>query len=298
MSIAADTLRYLDGAGLLRGRRVADIVLTHGYAGVVLDTGAAGWALNYAASVEGLERREASWLSRTSRDPLLRDALFGTVPGEPDTACLRTALLAALSEPALAAPAAYGLHIQPDLPAYCLVGTRDAAVVGFGGLMWRMLGVPALRSLCVLDLTLPERRREMESVTAAMRMARPDVAVRLSDGGDWRAVFDRCDTLAITGSALCNGTLDALIAATGPGQTVIVQGQSVALHPRALFERGVAAVMTTRKPPQLAALARADRSGATLRPWFEGGNARLCLLPADGDSRPDERVRIEAGVVE
>ncbi len=280
MSIAADMLRHLDETGLTVGRRIVDIVLTQGYCGVVIDTGAAGWALNYAPPADDLARHETYWLSRTVHDPLLRRALFDT-PAPPEIACLRTALLAALSEPVLAAPEHYGLRSLPDLPDHCLDGARDAAVVGFGGLMWRLLGRASLRSLSILDLGLPLRRTEMDNVAAAMRLARPDVTVHLSDGHGWRAIFERCDTLSVTGSTMCNDTLDAMLATAGAGQTVIVQGQSAALHPRALFERGVAAVLTTRKPPQLVALARSDRSGAALQPWFEGGNARVCLLRAE-----------------
>lgn len=242
----------------------------------MLDNGAAGWALNYAAA-RPWRRREQCWLRRARQDGLLRRTLFSS-PLPAEAAGLRAALLGALSLPALQAASRYGFRTEADLPPALLADARHAAVIGFGGLMWRLFGMPGLRTLRILDLGLPRRRDEMETVAAAMRLARPALHVELGDGSDL-ALHD-CDTVSITGSALCNDSLDSLLAATRAGQQVIVQGQSIAVHPQALFDRGVAAVLTTRKPPALLPLARADRSGAALRPWFEGGNELLCLLPA------------------
>ena len=276
MSLALDCLRHLEDAGLLAGRELEEIIFTDFYSAAVLDDGATGWALNYAAP-RPWRRREQHWLRRARQDSLLRRTLFrSAVPAE--AAGLRAALLAALSLPALQAPARYGLRSEADLPPPLLDNARHATVIGFGGLMWRLFGLPGLRSLRILDLGLPRRRSEMETVAAAMRLARPMLRVELGDGSD--LALQHCDTVSITGSALCNGSLDGLLAATRPGQQVIVQGQSIAIHPQALFDRGVTAVLTTRKPPTLLPLARADRSGAALRPWFEGGNEVLCLLPA------------------
>nr|WP_305119169.1 DUF364 domain-containing protein [Tahibacter harae] len=274
--MALDCLRHLGDAGLLAGRELEEIIFTDFYSAAVLDNGAAGWALNYAAA-RPWRRRERRWLHRARQDSLLRRTLFSTsVPAE--AAGLRAALLAALSLPALQAPTRYGFRSETDLPSPLLDKACHAAVIGFGGLMWRLFGVPGLRSLRILDLGLQRRRGEMESVAAAMRLARPALRIELGDGREL-ALHD-CDTVSITGSALCNGSLDSLLAATRTGQQVIVQGQSIAVHPQALFDRGVAAVLTTRKSSALLPLARADRSGAALRPWFEGGNERLCLLPA------------------
>lgn len=275
MNLAQDCLRHLDEAGLVAGRELEEIIFTDFYSATLLDDGAAGWALNYAAA-RPWRRREKSWLRRVRQDSLLRRTLFSTaLPAE--AAGLRAALLGALSLPVLRAPARYGFRSAADLPPALLTGARRAAVVGFGGLMWRLFGMPGLRSLRISDLGLHPRRREMESIAAAMRLARPALRIELDDGSD--LALQDCDTVSITGSALCNGSLDNLLAATHAGQQVIVQGQSIAVHPQALFDRGVAAVLTTRKPPALLPLARADRSGNALRPWFEGGNELLCLLP-------------------
>ncbi|MFZ0603302.1 MAG: DUF364 domain-containing protein, partial [Roseiarcus sp.] len=95
------------------------------------------------------------------------------------------------------------------------------------------------------------------------------------------------DLVCITGSALCNGSMEQLLrAASGCGR-VIVQGQSAAVHPAAFFGRGVAMVSTTLKPANLI-----DLPDAAARRALEGGLAAVYLTSSGarpGDADPARR---------
>jgi hypothetical protein len=162
---------------------------------------------------------------------------------------------------------------------------RSALVIGFGGSMERLAGDPLVRALHIADLFYPSRRQEMDAALEGYRRQDPSKVITFSDGHDTARRLGEVDLVTVTGSALCNGTLDGLLDQARGGPRVIVQGQSAGIHPVALFRRGVSLVMTTLKPRELARRARADPSGSHLKPLLEGGLPWLYLLPRL-DGRP------------
>ncbi|ETW96077.1 MAG: hypothetical protein ETSY2_47075 [Candidatus Entotheonella gemina] len=288
-TIAEQCLALLKRLGLTAQRRVTVLVLTDGFSVVQLDNGALGVAMSYVRlPVLVREHIESSLIAYTAEDPLLFGLLFNTPP-DPEREMLyhsiRAALLAALSEPVLCYSSQFGLMVENGVPKSLLSEAQCAVVIGFGGLMMHMVGSSRLERLHVVDLTYPQRKREMSAVVDALRLARPELTLTISDGTDLPKLVTKADLIAITGSALCNGTLDSLLAMSSNSQ-VIVQGQSIAMHPGPLFDRGVIAVVTTRKPKQIVAAAQSDRSGVTLSRWLEGGLPFSTIRPlASSESR-------------
>ena len=57
-------------------------------------------------------------------------------------------------------------------------------------------------------------------------------------------VLPQCDTVIITGAAIANGTMEALLDLTREDATVVVAGPTAGFVPDALFARGVSIVST------------------------------------------------------
>jgi uncharacterized protein (DUF4213/DUF364 family) len=97
----------------------------------------------------------------------------------------------------------------------------------------------------------------------------PEKVITFSDGSDNRERLARADLVSITGSAFCTGTMDALLKNARTCKTIILQGQSAAVFPEVLFEKGVSLVSTTIKPANLLELAMNDPQ--QFKALLEGG---------------------------
>jgi len=139
--------------------------------------------------------------------------------------------------------------------------------------------------LHVVDLAYPKFQQEIDKALDDYRKRAPAKTITVSDGHDTAELMQQVDLVSITGSALCNGTLDSLLSWAKAVPRVIVQGQSAAIHPKILFERGVDLVATTLKPHQVVSAAKADTSGSALRPFFEGGLPWIYLASKTGQPK-------------
>ena len=196
--------------------------------------------------------------------------------------CLRATVLSALSVGVLAAggDATFSMSVSP--PSGLFSGAERALVIGFGGFMELLANDDSIDELYIHDLAYPIKRSEMDVVVSRYRQRNPGKTITLSDGRDTKERMRGVDLVAITGSALSNGTLDDLLRMAVGIPRVIVQGQSAAIHPKALFDRGVHLVVTTLKPRELVALAELDPSGDGMRPLLEGKLPMIYLAPRGG----------------
>jgi uncharacterized protein (DUF4213/DUF364 family) len=291
--ILAETWETLRREGALEGRRIAQILPGGYFTVAVLDDGSVGAAMSYYSYptpvVEALRRQLKA---RLASDPLLFELLRGAE--EPLAAqdgtqrelllnSLETAVLSALSARYFSS-GGDGFHFSEEPPFDFFAGVERALVVGFGGYFDTLAGDSRIRELHVADASYPARRREMDEQVEAYRRRFPGKAIRVSAGEDMCEVAQNVDVACITASALCNGTLEDLLQGMPSRVRVIVQGQSGGIHPGAFFARGVAAVATTRKPLELANLARNDAGGDAMRPLLEGGLPWVYATPRNGSA--------------
>jgi hypothetical protein len=283
--ILSETLEVLRDRGRLSSQVIQSLHLTPYFTVVELSDGSVGAAMSYYGRPDDLRSQVPP---PAGDDPLLLRWLFpeGGASTGPGTRIrllqlsVGTAVLGALSAPWIRG-GGDGTFVTADvLPFEPFTEVRRAVVIGFGGYMPQLASAPAVERLHVCDLGYPVRRAHMDQVLEGFRSGYPSREFSISDGSDLAWRVRETDLLAVTGSALCNGTLDNILEVTPGTVRVIVQGQSASLHPFPLFARGVWFVATTIKPPELVRAAAADPTGNSLRPYLEGGLPRRYLLPA------------------
>ena len=297
--ILDEVLDELRAKGDLSGRSVRAVYPTPYFAVVELDDGSVGAGMSYYRSGEA----DAEQLRRQiegirASDPLLLQWLFEEADpwvrvgreareGRKLVLCLRTALLSALAERRLQT-GDDSFVSRSSFPAEVFADRRRALVVGFGGYMSHFAGAEQITHLHVCDLYYAARQEEMEGFADHYRRQRPGLTFTFSDGLDAERRMRDADIVAITGSTLCNGTLEGLLGMAQGGPRVVVQGESAGILPGPLFRRGVAMTVTTLKPPELARLAAEDMSGELLKPLLEGGLQWAYFLPPpeNGSDRP------------
>lgn len=290
--ILDETLEELRARGELSGRSIRAVYPTRYFTIVKLNDGGVGAAMSYCRQITARETEALKQRIERIRetDPLLLRWLFEvSEPGRQVgcdgeegfllTQCLRTAVLSALSDRLLRAGGDDAFMTSSSLPADYFAPFRSALVIGFGGYMKCFADSEHIANLHVCDLEYNARTAEMESLADLYRKKRPDFQFTISDGKDVRSRMREADVAAITGSALCNGTLEELLEAASGGPQVVVQGQSAGMLPTALFRRGVAMTTTTLKTQELAELAAADSTGELMRPLLEGGLPWIYCFP-------------------
>jgi uncharacterized protein len=153
------------------------------------------------------------------------------------------AALSALSQPFLTPNAlgARGIAVT-DRDFSSLLEQEDrAALVGFGGWVSRLRG--RCREVHVTDL---RPRNEFQAMVIGDAITYSPDWVRVHGPEDNPEVLGRADAVAVTGSALVNGTMADLLEHARRARLVGVYGASAAFIPDVLFERGVHLVQAHR----------------------------------------------------
>lgn len=242
----------------IQARRIARLRLHRVFSIVELDDRSTGAAMNYA----GLSHAERERMRRGFEDALPNDPLLLRTTAScegPAGLSLRAAVASALVMPAIRAGGDATFRASRQSPFSFFENVRIAVVVGFGGYIHMLAIRPEVEELHVLDLSYAARRQKMDDAVARYRKRRPGLNMTVSDDSALLGrIAPRADVICITGSALCNGTLEGLLDSSKGCKRLIVQGQSAAIHPAEMFDRGVDAVATTIKPPNLIDLADLD----------------------------------------
>lgn len=279
--ILKETLVVLRDRGLLTNRAVRATYVTPYFTVVELDDGSVGAAMSYYGQPQDLV---ACVPIRTDEDPLLLRWSFAP----PDLSNNRdrflrlsvaTAVVGALSTSIIRDGGDETFFTTDTLSFDPFAEAKRALVIGFGGYMPSLAAAAGVESLHVCDLGYHFRREFMDHELDRLRAANPKRPITICDGSDIVSRVGEADLISVTGSALCNGSMERILDAASNDARVIVQGQSASIHPAALFARGVWFVATTLKPPALVQAAASDPTGNSLRPYLEGGLDRLYLLP-------------------
>lgn len=230
-----ERLRALYGDGSARRPcRVERILVKPGWNVVLGSEGQHGAAMNF----DGIERSlpDLASLRAWVGQPLLDVAGEALRHEGTHERAVGVAALSALSQPFLAPDtlAARGIAATPQDFAGSLRLTDRVALVGFGGLVARLRGRCA--ELHVTDL---RPRRQFQALVLGDEVGYAPAWVHVHGPEENAEVLGRADAVAVTGSALVNGTMADLLSYARRARLVAVYGASAGFIPDVLFERGV-----------------------------------------------------------
>lgn len=153
------------------------------------------------------------------------------------------AALSALSQPFLtpAALRARGIVLADGDFSQQLRTEDRVGLIGFGGLVTRLRG--RCREVHVADF---RPRREFQAMVIADSITYSPSWAHVHGPEDNPEVLGLADAVAITGSALVNGTMAELLGYARGARLVSVYGASAAFIPDVLFERGANLVQAHR----------------------------------------------------
>jgi uncharacterized protein (DUF4213/DUF364 family) len=231
---------YASTAGAHAGRMRA-LVVKPGWNVVLGTEGQHGAAMNFCG-YEGstLDADEVrTWVGM----PLLDVAQLGLRRASWHERSIGIASLSALSQPFLTPDAltARGIAVVDRDFSQHLEKEDRVALVGFGGVVSRLRG--RCRELHVTDL---RPRDAFQSMVIAETITYSPDWVHVHGPEDNPQVLGGADAVAITGSALVNGTMADLLEWSHRARLVSVYGASAAFIPDVLFERGVHLIQAHR----------------------------------------------------
>jgi len=286
--VLLDTLAYL--GRLVFNVRLTALHLTRFFTVAILDDSSTGAAMSYyTLSDEALWRLER-YLMDFCGGPIdigrlvtLQDKLGTEIEDSTErayiAASVMTSIASALSSKFIRAGGDECFQVIHRLPTNWTKGAESALVVGFGGFLEPLIETETMKEIHVVDLRYERKKDEFSSQIQIWKQNHPCKMITASAEVSHETGLRKFDLLSITGSTLCNGTLEFFLSNVREDAIVILQGQSASLYPQVLFQSGVQWVATTLKPATLGTLARERRDGAPMRPLLQGGLPWLYLFP-------------------
>jgi hypothetical protein len=286
--ILIDTLKYLGSKGLRQS--LTGIYLTRYFTIVKLDDGSIGACMSYyrlrdAAALELGER-----IARYCQDPFRvcdYDAIGTMIATVVPDAQQCSYVLSSVTAAIVSALSAYFIRNGGDddfevsqcRPFGWLDNAESALVVGFGGYLRYFVSEPTIRRVHVVDYLYEPGYRLFQSQLETYIGQHPKKRITAATSLDDLSLLNTFDVISITGSTLCNATLEDILTHARSDAMVVLQGQSASIHPKFLFQAGVKWVDTTLKPGVLGQLAKEDPSGERMRPLLDGNLPVLYLVP-------------------
>ncbi len=287
--ILCETFTDLKAKGPSCARGIRRVALGNYFTVVELDDCSIGAALSYyQGSSEALQTASARITDLAGSDRWLDGLLFGdstssllqgitSVPENLVLMSLLAAVVSALSASLIMEGGDETFFAAPSIPFDPFDGVNSAVILGLGGYLETLMMKEEIKHVHVADLK--HSVQDMKRSISRFGKCASNKFVTFSDGSDTVGRLQTAELVCITGSALCNGTMEAVLDAAQHCRRVIVQGQSASIHPRAFFRRGVDLIATTVKPIELIKCAESDPSGRQLKQFLEGGLPWIYLLP-------------------
>lgn len=271
--------------------RLKELHLTRYFTTVELDDDSVGACMSYYGLSDPVLKDVERGLERLLHDDVIaaldRSAMertvdmFVPVRRERTLLCLSVtaSIASALSAPLIAAGGDADFRATDRFRCRWTEGADNALLIGFGGYLEALAREEQIKRLHIVDLLYEQRRDEIDARLAVYRRRIPTKIFSASASLETPDSLSEFDLICVTGSTLCNGTLETILDGARNDARVIVQGQSASIYPRVLFEAGVDWIATTFKPVAVSRMARGDRSGTPLRSLLEGGLPTIFLFP-------------------
>lgn len=286
--ILLDTLKYLEGRDI--EAQLSELHLTRFFTTAELDNGSVGACMSYYRQPDNILEVVENRLQRHCAQPFeaqnvesLRRIVAEHVQDLKQRDWVVSSLMAtiasALSAPLISRGGDEWFEVTKGCPKNWTKDAETALVVGFGGFLEPLIAEEnKVKKVHMIDLYY-DRPCGFREQLAALGAEHPDKCVTGSSHLQRAAHLQEFDLISITGSTLCNGTLEYFLANVRSDAIVILQGQSASLHPKILFEAGVKWVATTLKPATLGRMARGGHDGEETRSLLQGGLPWIYLLP-------------------
>ncbi len=242
----------------LENLKIADILLGNPDNMIQLNNSWVGTALNYFKfeSEKKKDRNKKFLMGKLDSDPLLLKCLFKGSSRNLLKLSLKTCLVGALSTSLMADSPLFNISNKRDDSIFS--GVNSATVIGFGGFMDFIIQKTKIRKIHISDLYYNKENKSFYERIVHYRKEFPGKIITISDGSDNKKMIQASELVSITGSALCNGTMETLLDYAKNCKKAIIQGGSAAIYPEPFFRRGVSLISTRIKPPYLMECARTD----------------------------------------
>jgi len=294
--ILTKTMNYLRSCPWAAQAPIAELHLTRYFSTVELANASVGACMSYyrlsnnllkaAEDVLGkhLSGRAAIGIHEGDIDELVSQVTSNAEQRYLVATSLMASLASALSAPMIVSGGDDVFATVCQRPSPWVDDAESALVVGFGGYLEALAEASTIKRLHVIDLFYERLCNTIEDELNVYRHKFPQKVISASACLSGTNLLSDYDLIAITGSTLCNGTLEDILGGARSDSIVVLQGQSASMHPRYLFEEGIAWISTTVKPHHLGRVARADYNGSALRPYLDGGLSIVYLVPRHGRS--------------
>ncbi len=121
------------------------------------------------------------------------------------------------------------------------------SLIGYGGALDLLCCSTKVKRLHVYDFMFDKKIYREMALNHIQTLGGDLEKISLIGTDAKLAALKTSDVCFITGSALCNGTMEYLLASTINCREVIIQGPSISLFPIAFFELPITYILTTRK---------------------------------------------------
>ncbi|MBI2252460.1 MAG: hypothetical protein HYU63_06970 [Armatimonadetes bacterium] len=231
----------------LNSIKIIDIFIENPFTIIKLNTNLQGIAMNYQNSSVFNEGIPAI----LSSDPLLINYFTAKKEFNLNDYSLLTALLSALSQEFLNSKFLKKFNLNLKRGAYPLSSFAKSGdsitIIGFGGFLNSAIMDKNIKNIYVADLYCKDPsfkqhfKKELEKYNQYLK----NKSLFLHDGSDNEEIIKKSEIVCITGSTLCNGTIDKLLKYSRNCREIIIQGHSATILPLAFFEEGVTFVVQT-----------------------------------------------------
>lgn len=167
---------------------------------------------------------------------------------------LYTAILSALSQDLLndSTLRPHGLVYRPVFNWHSSVKHLSyesdvVSLIGYGGALDPICASGRFKHLYICDFMFEEAEYREIAWRHIKTMGWASSRITLTDGAATGRSISLSDICFITGSALCNGTMEGLLRLAQGCREVVLQGPSCSLFPAELFRRSVSMLLTTIK---------------------------------------------------
>lgn len=236
--------------------KLVDFQVVSPFTVALLSDGSIGSAGNYAVQnhIARYDPADAKqrYYHRIESDPLLLDALRSdaSLVG----LSLYVAILSALSQSLINEQLLQNLGLrfervqdQSEVIRRRIQPGDVVSLIGYGGGLDLFCKSDLVKHLYVCDLMFQQRKYKQSAWRKIASISQDIARVTLDDGASSAEIIRSSDVCFITGSALCNGTMERLLSVAQGCREIIVQGPSCSLLPLEFFRRSATMLLTTIK---------------------------------------------------